>query len=242
MDGPPASGHFRLTTMTLAAQNLEFAWRTTEGEIKAVSDFSAEFPGGIPHFICGPSGSGKTTLGYLLSGLTTPDSGNVVQQADAAGEGGSVAYVFQFAEDLFFEDTVAAELKQIADGREEHAREIFAQLGINLSELLALPPHRLSAGYARLVAVALQMARDPQVLILDEPTIGLDWRFHRSMTAALRNWLSPSRVLIVITHDLDLMRELGGQAWVMSSGRLAWSGDVAMLLADSSLLEQFALR
>jgi energy-coupling factor transporter ATP-binding protein EcfA2 len=242
MDGPRANQRLRVTTMALAARNLEFAWRGNEGEIKAVSGFSAEFPGGVPHFICGPSGSGKTTLGYLLSGLTTPDSGNVSLQADAACERSSIAYVFQFAEDLFFEDTVAAELKQIADGREERAREVFAQLGISLSEILASQPHRLSAGYARLVAVAMQMARDPQVLILDEPTIGLDWRFHRSMTAALRDWLSPSRVLIVITHDLDLMRELGGQAWVISGGRLAWSGNVAALLAASSLLEQFALR
>jgi energy-coupling factor transporter ATP-binding protein EcfA2 len=242
MDGLHASGRFGLTMMVLAARHLDFAWHGNEGEVKAVSGFSAEFPGGIPHFICGPSGSGKTTLGYLLSGLTTPDSGNVSLQADAAGERSSVAYVFQFAEDLFFEDTVAAELKQIAGGKEARAREVFEQLGISLSEILASQPHRLSAGYARLVAVALQMARDPQVLILDEPTIGLDWRFHRSMTAALRDWLSPSRILIVITHDLDLMRDLGGQAWVISGGRLAWSGEVAALLTDTSLLEQFALR
>ena len=228
--------------MVLAARNLEFAWRGRDGEIKAVSGFSAEFPGGVPHFICGPSGSGKTTLGYLLSGLTVPDAGSVSLTGVLPGQRDNIAYVFQFAEDLFFEDTVAGELKQIAGGREERAHEVFAQLGIHLSEILAQPPHRLSAGYARLVAVGLQMARDPQVLILDEPTIGLDWRFHQSMAAALRNWISPSRILIVITHDLDLMRELGGQAWVVSGGQLAWSGDVAALLADVSLLEKFALR
>lgn len=228
--------------MVLAARNLKFAWRSGESKIEAVSGFSAEFPGGVPHFICGPSGSGKTTLGYLLSGLHAPDSGSVSLQITSAGERGNIAYVFQFAEDLFFEDTVADELKQIAGNGEERAREVFAPLGIRPSEILRLQPHRLSAGYARLTAVALQMARDPQVLILDEPTIGLDWRFHRSMTDALRNWITPSRILIVITHDLDLMRELGGQAWVVAGGCLGWSGEVASLLNDDSLLEKFALR
>ena len=228
--------------MVLAARNLKFVWRSGESEIEAVSGFSAEFPGGVPHFVCGPSGSGKTTLGYLLSGLSAPDSGSVSLQTASAGERGNIAYVFQFAEDLFFEDTVADELKQIGGDGAERALEVFAQLGIRPSEILALQPHRLSAGYARLTAVTLQMARDPQVLILDEPTIGLDWRFHRSMTSALRNWVSPSRILIVITHDLDLMRELGGQAWVVAGGCLAWSGEVASLLADVSLLEKFALR
>jgi energy-coupling factor transport system ATP-binding protein len=228
--------------MVLAARNLEFAWRGRDTEVKAVSGFAAEFPSGVPHFICGPSGSGKTTLGYLLSGLAVPDSGSVSLTGATPGERGRIAYVFQFAEDIFFEDTVAGELKQIASGGEERAHEVFARLGIELSEILAQAPQRLSAGFARLVAVGLQMVRGPQVLILDEPTIGLDWRFHARMIAALRDWISPSRILIVITHDLDLMRELGGHAWVVSGGQLAWSGETKLLLADTFLLEKFALR
>lgn len=228
--------------IVLSARNLEYAWRDRDGERPAVRGFSAEFPSGVPHFICGPSGSGKTTLGYLLSGLAAPDSGVVSLTETPPGERNRIAYVFQFAEDIFFEDTVAGELKQIAGGHEEHASQVYAQLGIDVDDLLSLPPHRLSAGYARLVAVGLQMAREPQVLILDEPTIGLDWRFHRRMTQALRDWVSPSRIHIVITHDLDLMSELGGLAWVVSDGRLAWSGEVRSLLADTLLLEKFALR
>jgi energy-coupling factor transport system ATP-binding protein len=228
--------------MVLAARNLDYTWRNRDGETRAIRDFSAEFHSGIPHFVCGPSGSGKTTLGFLLSGLMAPDSGTVLLSGTSAEQRYSTAYVFQFAEDIFFEDTVAGELRQIAHGTEERAHELFARLGIRLSAILEQPPHRLSAGFARLVAVGLQMARWPQVLILDEPTIGLDWRFHRRITTCLRDWASRERILIVITHDLDLMRELNGRAWVVSDGRLVWNGDTASLLPDAALLERFALR
>jgi energy-coupling factor transport system ATP-binding protein len=228
--------------MLLAARNLKFAYHTREGAVKALNGFSAEFPGGVPHFVCGPSGSGKTTLGYMLSGLFEPSSGDVMLTGVSDANKRDFAYVFQFAEDLFFEDTVADELRQITNGGNEKVQLVSARLGIGLSDIMMQHPHRLSAGYARLTAVALQMVRDPRVLILDEPTIGLDWRFHRRMTDALKNWVSPARILLVITHDLDLMRELEGQAWVMSEGSLAWSGEVKALLADESLLERFALR
>jgi len=227
--------------MLLAARNLEFAYRSREGEVKALRDFSAEFPGGVPHFICGSSGSGKTTLGYVLSGLVVPSSGGVTLEDVLDDARRDFAFVFQFAEDLFFEDTMAEELARISTGNNEQISHAFNQLGISLSDIETQHPHRLSAGYARLTAVALQMARDPRVLILDEPTIGLDWRFHRRITDALRDWLSPARILIIITHDLDLMRESGGRVWVMSEGKLVWNGEVKTLLSNEALLERFAL-
>jgi energy-coupling factor transport system ATP-binding protein len=227
--------------MVLAARNLEYAWDSNKTN-KAVYDVTADFRGGVPHFVCGPSGSGKTTLGLLLSRLQKPDSGTVDLEGASDGHSAERAFVFQFAENLFFEDTVADEVRQIADKNAEYVHDIFAKLGIEYERIAALNPFRLSAGYARLVATGLQMARDPQVLILDEPTIGLDWRFSQRMTTALKEWINPQRILIMITHDLDLMRDFGGQAWAMTSGRLVWNGATETLLNDEALLERLALR
>lgn len=227
--------------MILAARHLKFAWDSAKTQL-AVCDFSAEFRGGIPHFICGPSGSGKTTLGLLLARLQTPASGVVSVEENSNRQSATTALVFQFAEDLFFEDTVADEVKLIAGDNAICAQEIFSQIGVNYTDIASMSPFRLSAGYARLVAIGLQMIRNHDVLILDEPTIGLDWRFSERITDALQNWIRPERILIMITHDLDFMRSFCGHAWAMASGRLVWNGATEVLLNDETLLKKLALR
>ncbi|MDD5087987.1 MAG: energy-coupling factor ABC transporter ATP-binding protein [bacterium] len=229
--------------VSLVAENLHYAWRLPRDVVAAIGGVNAEFRAGVPHVICGPSGSGKTTLALLLTGHILPNEGSVLLDGfPIAQRRHEAAYVFQFPETLFFEDTVARELEQIAGSScAESAKRYLEKLGICFDDVADLHPFHLSAGYGRLVATALQAARQPRVLVADEPTIGLDCRFHRRMISLLHECVTTDRIVIAVTHDVELMSELGGRAWVLSEGKLVWSGDTHDLLGQPPLMEQFGL-
>lgn len=227
----------------LRVENAGYVWRTLHTARRALQDVSAEFrPGGI-HFICGPSGSGKSTLGLLLSGLLPPTEGKItLDGGDLIRRRDRIACVFQFPESLFFADTVEEELADISGNGEEITNpRAFELLGISYNDLKHRNPHLLSEGYARLTAIALQLSRNPDVTILDEPTIGLDWKHQERVIEALRSRQNSSQITVVITHDLDLLQALGGISWMLNDGTLAWNGPTRQLVEDASLLRQHGL-
>ena len=227
----------------LSAEHIDYTWRFRGGNIKALDSVSVQFPSGTPHIICGPSGSGKTTLALALAGLIKTEGGAIFLEDSPMDRSlGEIAYVFQFAENIFFEDSVANELREIAGvHRNGSAAAYLSELGIALDDIRDAHPFHLSEGYSRLVAIALQLAREPRVLILDEPTIGLDWRHQARLIRLLKRWVTDDRILVIIAHDVELMREIGGSAWVLVEGRLAWSGETDALLASPELVESFSL-
>jgi len=228
--------------MRLRADNLYYEWPQRDGNVQAVAGFTAVFDSGMPQILCGPSGSGKSTAGLLLAGLIEPVSGSVRLNDDTPSVFSSrAAFVFQFPENIFFEDSVVEELNKIAGANRAGVVRYLTSLGISFENIASLHPFHLSAGYGRMVAIALQMAREPSLLILDEPTIGLDWRFHNRMCKVLKEWSNDARILIVITHDLDLMRALDGNACVLAGGRQSWKGPTQALLNDKQLLDQYGL-
>ncbi|MBU0509658.1 energy-coupling factor ABC transporter ATP-binding protein [bacterium] len=228
----------------LIATELSYAWHLRREVVPALRDFGATFECGVPHLICGPSGSGKTTLSLLLAGLLKPDSGSVSLDGTPVSERRSeTAYVFQFPENIFFEDSVRIEFAQVVGpSRNGTAVSYLERIGIPFPQIADTHPFHLSEGYGRLVATVLQVAREPQVLVLDEPTIGLDWHFHERMIDLVRQCVQPDRILIIVTHDVDFMRDIGGRARVLVEGRLAWSGETSDLLAQPPLLRQFGLK
>lgn len=226
----------------LRAEAIQYTWQDRSGRTTAVAEFNGDFAAGVPHILCGPTGSGKSTLAFLLAGLLNPESGTVtLDGVNVAEIRGHIATVFQFPEELFFEDSVEEELRSAAHGRTDFGASCCAALGVALDEVAQVHPFHLSAGYGRMVALALQLAREPRVLIADEPTIGLDWIHRARVVHTLKEWPGPERTLIAITHDLGLMRELGGRSWVLSQGRLVWNGDTAQLLKDEKRLREYGL-
>lgn len=240
---PPLRLDARIAMPNLVAAHLNFAWRLPRDVVPAINGVNAVFHAGAPHVICGPSGSGKTTLSLLLTGQLVPDSGSVTLDARPIAQyRHQAAYVFQFPENIFFEETVARELRQVTGNLHDGlARQYLERLGIRYDDVAEKHPFHLSAGYGRLIATVLQAARQPRVLVVDEPTIGLDDRFHRAMITLLRDCAAEQRIVIVVTHDLELMRELGGCAWVLSEGALVWSGETHDLLDQPQELERFGL-
>ena len=230
-------------SLELAAERISYAWRQRGFSVPALVEFSSRFSSESPSVICGPSGAGKSTAGLILSGLLQADKGSVLLNGIEIHQAcNKVAYVFQFPENLFFEESVREEFAQLTPANDESTRHFLQEIGINFEEIADLSPFQLSGGYSRLIALALQMVRNPEVLIVDEPTVGLDWKFHERISRLLETRSTPQRILIAITHDLPLMKRLGGRSLVLAHGRITWEGATEDLLADSRLCEHYGLQ
>ena len=179
--------------------------------------------------LVGPNGAGKSSLLVALAlGQGTP--GETV-------DGGRVALVPDASDDLFTRDTVAAELRAAERRRERAARRSNRRRpgsdqlppGSAESRLARLRgdvrmpighehPRDLSAGERRILAIALQTTDDPQVLLIDEPTRGLDYEARTAVAAALRAAADDGAAVLIATHDLDFARGLGARILPMRDG------------------------
>lgn len=187
-------------------------------------DVNLRLEPGHPALVAGRSGSGKTTLLELICGLAEPLSGQIRwngQPLNARQRRWLCGLVFQFPERHFLGLTVGQELK-LGQRRLpwEKADQVLTQVGLQgLS--LQQAPERLSGGQQRRLALAVQLLRDPSVLLLDEPTAGLDWSV-RDEVLELLSRLSRERVLLVVTHEPELFRGVVApdHSWRLLRGEL----------------------
>jgi energy-coupling factor transport system ATP-binding protein len=172
--------------------------------------------------VIGPSGSGKSTLLEILSGLAEPTSGAVFwrEQALISEQLQQLAgLVFQFPERHFCGGTILEELRlghpEIASDR---VRQVLSEVGLeHLS--LATPPNALSGGQQRRLAFAVQLIRQPHLLLLDEPTAGLDWSMRQQLINLLAK-LKQHWTLLVVTHDAGDILPIADQCWTLNHGIL----------------------
>ncbi|MFB2937702.1 ABC transporter ATP-binding protein [Aerosakkonemataceae cyanobacterium BLCC-F154] len=172
--------------------------------------------------VIGPSGSGKSTLLEVLAGLSENTSGRVLwrdQELTPEHLQQLAGLVFQFPERYFCGGTILEELRL---GHPElgaqRVQEALTEVGLaHLS--LGTSPHSLSGGQQRRLALAVQLIRQPHLLLLDEPTAGLDWSMRRqlvSLLAKLKNHLS----LFVVTHDAGDLLTIADRCWTLNHGEL----------------------
>ncbi|MFM8260453.1 MAG: ABC transporter ATP-binding protein [Vulcanococcus sp.] len=179
---------------------------------------------GEPALVAGRSGSGKTTLLELICGLADPSGGTIQwngERLSGRQRRWLCGLVFQFPERHFLGLTVGQELK-LGQRRlsTERAAAVLHQVG--LGELaLQQAPERLSGGQQRRLALAVQLLREPRVLLLDEPTAGLDWSVREEVLELLAG-LSRQRLLLVVTHEPDLFEGLVSRerSWRLEQGVL----------------------
>lgn len=172
--------------------------------------------------IIGPSGSGKSTLLEILSGLAEPTSGGVLwreQELLAEQLQQLAGLVFQFPERHFCGGTILEELRLgHPELGAERVREALSEVGLeHLS--LSTSPHALSGGQQRRLALAVQLIRQPHVLLLDEPTAGLDWSMRRQLVNLLGK-LKQHWTLLVVTHDAGDMLAIADKCWTLNHGEL----------------------
>ncbi|WP_067934734.1 ATP-binding cassette domain-containing protein [Alicyclobacillus kakegawensis] len=209
---------------------------------------------GTVTLLIGRSGAGKSTLLEALSGLTPPTRGQVICDGRPLWRAGRVnpavqrrlSLVLQSPEEYLFAPSVLGEfrysLKPLQLPRAEEQRRIteaLAQVGLHKA-LLSASPLTLSGGQKRRVALATAMAVQPDWLLLDEPTAGLDSAATASFCRWLRDWRAQRRAggVIVATHDLDALLPLADAVIVLCGGRVRFSGDTASLLERPQVLAE----
>lgn len=177
---------------------------------------------GTPTLVAGRSGSGKTTLLEVICGLATPDGGTILWKGEpvsARQRRWLCGMVFQFPERHFLGLTVGQDLRL---GQRhlttEALQAVLARVGLGDLPLTAVP-EQLSGGQQRRLALAAQLLRDPKVLLLDEPTAGLDWTMRDGVLDLLLT-LSRDRAVLVVTHEPEEFRPWIPQGWRLEAGVL----------------------
>ena len=245
--------------MKLHIENLTVVYhQNTPFEYLALNKITTTFEEGVYYGIVGHTGSGKSTLIQTLNGLLLPSSGTVYAGDLVLRKKTKYKYVhevkkhvgmvFQFPEHQLFEETV---LKDVMFGPknmgldEEEARskaEYYLELMNVDNSLFKESPFELSGGQMRKVAIAGILAMEPEVLILDEPTAGLDPKSH-SETMRLFQQIHKDMgiTIILVTHDMNDVFEYTDQVKLLSGGNLVREGRTEDLLMDSGMLENNAL-
>ncbi|MBE9166138.1 energy-coupling factor ABC transporter ATP-binding protein [Pleurocapsales cyanobacterium LEGE 06147] len=172
--------------------------------------------------IVGPSGSGKTTLLEILAGLAERTGGNIywhTQELTSLHLQQLGGIVFQFPERHFCGSTILEELRL---GHPElgttRVKEALAEVGLD-HVAFNTSPHALSGGQQRRLALAVQLIRQPNILMLDEPTAGLDWSMRRQLTKLLAK-LKEHWTLLIVTHDAGELTQIADRCWSIDRGEL----------------------
>ena len=244
--------------MGIALENVSFTYQEgTPLASTALSDVSLTIEDGSYTALIGHTGSGKSTILQLLNGLLVPSQGSVrvfdtlitstSKNKDIRQIRKQVGLVFQFAENQIFEETV---LKDVAFGpqnfgvseedAEQIAREKLALVGIDES-LLNRSPFELSGGQMRRVAIAGILAMEPAVLVLDEPTAGLDPLGRKELMNLFRKLHQSGMTIVLVTHLMDDVAEYANQVYVMEKGRLVKGGKPSDVFQEVVLMEEVQL-
>ncbi|MBR5641460.1 MAG: energy-coupling factor transporter ATPase [Firmicutes bacterium] len=209
-------------------------------ESVALEDVSLTVESGEFAAVIGHTGSGKSTLLMHLNGLMKPTRGQVLADGvdihektkEAREARRKVGLVFQYPEYQLFEETV---LKDVCFGPKNYgftpeeceakAIEALKLVGIDPDEKGGVSPFELSGGEKRRVAIAGVLAMDPQVLILDEPTAGLDPKGHRDiLDMVCRIHKEKHLTILLVSHNMDDAARLADRILVLDKGRLAMDG------------------
>jgi energy-coupling factor transport system ATP-binding protein len=238
------------STSSVELSHVHFSY----GEHEALYDLSLSARPGEVLALMGRNGSGKTTLLKLIIGLLRPQRGAIallgrdVMGLDVEDAAALAGYVPQDPRALLFHDTVREELEftlhrpktkddkrrlpsSAAPGPSSQVDSTLALLG--LAHLAAAYPRELSGGEAQRAALAAILVADPPVLLLDEPTRGLDYAAKANLGGLLRRLAANGRTVIMSTHDVELVAAHADRVALLGDGELVVEGPVREVLSDS---------
>lgn len=233
-------------------QNVHFAYLD---RFPALNGISMEIEASQRLALIGSNGSGKSTLLKLLDALYFPQSGSIEFDGSLLTEERlqdqkfeynlrrKVGFLFQDPEAQLFSPTVWDEicfgplqLQWEKDRIRDSAEKMLERLGIGT--LRDRPPHRLSIGEKKKVALASVLVVDPEVLLLDEPTASLDPRTQSVLLDLLYEWSRQNKTIVSSTHDLSILREICEQVTVLREGQVVHHDTPENVLANDALLRE----
>ncbi len=222
----------------------------------ALNDISLTIEDGEFVALVGHTGCGKSTLVQHLNGLLKPTSGQVLLDGqDINGEGVNrrelrqkVGLVFQYPEYQLFEETVAKDIAfgpknqgLSADEVDRRVRRAMEHVHLNYDKLAERSPFELSGGQMRRVAIAGVLAMEPKVLVLDEPTAGLDPRGRDRILGMVRELHREGTTVVMVSHSMEDVASLATRMVVLSHGRLATQGAPREVFRQRELMAEAGL-
>jgi cobalt/nickel transport system ATP-binding protein len=227
-------------------------------DVVALDRVDVTIPRGKRTALLGANGSGKSSLLTLLDALAHPDEGKFLfDGAELSAQTmrntetmlafrRRVGFVFQNPDIQLFNPTVFDEVAfgplQLgwSDGDIRASVERIL-VSMDIAHLSARPTYRLSTGEKKRVAIASVLVVDPDVILLDEPTAGLDPRSQSRVIDLLAGWKAGGKTIVTATHDLDLVEDIADHCIILDRGRVAAAGAPHDILSDTALLERTAL-
>lgn len=239
------NGHQPDGAVTLAVEDLSFSY--PDGHV-ALRGVSLQVRRGEKVALVGPNGAGKSTLMLHLNGIlggrgSIQVGGLPVSKPNLPVIRARVGLVFQNPDDQLFSPTV---FDDVAFGplhmglpeEEVRARVARALQQVDMAGFADRLSHHLSTGEKKRIAIATVLSMDPEILVLDEPSAGLDPRARRGLINLLRDL---PLTMLVSTHDMLMVRELFPRMVIMDEGRIVADGPTESLLDDVALLESHGL-
>lgn len=227
----------------LSVKNLSYSYPDGHLALKKISFDLAEKESLA---ILGPNGAGKTTLILHLNGILGSLNSEInVDQLDYIEENigdirKTVGIVFQDPDDQLFMPTVIEDVmfgpKNFGFSEEQvEANSMKALEQVKMLEFIDKPPHHLSFGQKRKIAIASVLASEPELLVLDEPSSNLDPASRRELIDILKN-LKVS--IILVTHDLPMALEICNRSIILNNGQITADADTYKILKDSKVMEE----
>ena len=244
--------------MSIQVKNLKHIYeKGMPNESVALEDISFEVDDGEFLGIIGHTGSGKSTLLQHLNGLLKPDEGKIIiGGVDITADDVSmveirkrIGLVFQYPEYQLFEETVAKDVafgpKNLGLSQEEidsRVKEAVTMVGLDYDQIKDRSPFELSGGQKRRVAIAGVIAMGPEVLILDEPTAGLDPKAHKDILSMIEEvHMLTGNITILVSHNMADVARLSDKILVIDSGHLVVCGTPKEVFAQTEELEKVGL-
>lgn len=244
--------------MGISLKNVYYTYQEESPfEGQALSDISLEIKDGSYTAFVGHTGSGKSTLLQLLNGLLCPTQGEIqfddfvldreTDQKKMKHLRKKVGLVFQFPESQLFAETVLADVAfgpqnfgVSRERAEEIAKDKLAVVGLN-DAIYNKSPFELSGGQMRRVAIAGILAIEPEILVLDEPTAGLDPVGRKELMALFETLHKNGMTIVLVTHTMDDVANFADTVYVLKGGNLVLEGSPSSVFQEVEYLQKIQL-
>ena len=229
--------------------------KNTSNEHSVLYDINLDFESGKVYSIVGKCGSGKTTLIELINGILLPTSGYIDVSSyrleqnnkikDINNLRNKIGLVFQFPEEQFFANTVEREIEFSLNcfnykksGIDKRIKDALIMVGLDES-FLNRDPLSLSHGEKRLVAIASILVFNPKVIVLDEPTIGLDNVSKKNLLKIIRMLKNRyDKTVIVVSHDTDFLLKISDEVIVLENGKVILKGNKYDVFSNEKIMKK----